>query len=140
MCSTARDKECYARNSARTGRERVPAVAVHDAAAKRMQRPAYEEGFDRLYRVDSAGAGATQPLCADDFHVVELPPEEPPAARRDIFLLSPRVDIPGSARRRLFKQRRDLRAGATNSLGGGRAARRRVQLPQLALLPRQCST
>jgi len=81
-------QECLARNSARTGRERVPAVAVH-TAAKRMQRPAYEEGFDQLYRVDSAGAGAIQPLRADDFRVVELPAEEPPHAVETIFLLSP---------------------------------------------------
>jgi predicted kinase len=38
------------RNRAREGRDRVPAVAVF-AARKRLERPTYEEGFDRLYTV-----------------------------------------------------------------------------------------
>jgi predicted kinase len=38
------------RNRQRTGRERVPDVAIY-AAAKRLERPSYAEGFDRLYRV-----------------------------------------------------------------------------------------
>jgi predicted kinase len=42
--------ECLRRNRMRTGRERVPAVAIH-AAAKRFERPAREEGFDGLWEV-----------------------------------------------------------------------------------------
>lgn len=38
------------RNRAREGRNRVPAVAIF-AARKRLERPAYEEGFDRLFTV-----------------------------------------------------------------------------------------
>ena len=38
------------RNQQREGRERVPAVAIF-ATRKRLERPAYEEGFDRLYTV-----------------------------------------------------------------------------------------
>lgn len=38
------------RNRAREGRHRVPAVAIF-ATRKRLERPTYEEGFDRLYTV-----------------------------------------------------------------------------------------
>jgi predicted kinase len=38
------------RNRAREGRDRVPAVAIF-ATRKRLEPPAYEEGFDRLYTV-----------------------------------------------------------------------------------------
>lgn len=38
------------RNRAREGRQRVPAVAIF-ATRKRLERPTYEEGFDRLYTV-----------------------------------------------------------------------------------------
>ena len=38
------------RNRAREGRDRVPAVAIF-ATRKRLEAPAYEEGFDRLYTV-----------------------------------------------------------------------------------------
>ncbi len=80
-------QECLARNSARTGKEHVPAVAVH-TAAKRFQPPGYEEGFDRLYRIDSSGADPTRPLRVDDFRVIDLPPAQP-FGLDTIFLLSP---------------------------------------------------
>ena len=38
------------RNRAREGRQRVPAVAIF-ATRKRLERPTYAEGFDRLYMV-----------------------------------------------------------------------------------------
>lgn len=38
------------RNRAREGRNRVPAVAIF-ATRKRLERPTYEEGFDRLFTV-----------------------------------------------------------------------------------------
>ena len=38
------------RNRAREGRHRVPAVAIF-ATRKRLERPTFEEGFDRLYTV-----------------------------------------------------------------------------------------
>lgn len=38
------------RNSGRTGKERVPVVAIY-ATNKRLQRPTYAEGFDALYAV-----------------------------------------------------------------------------------------
>lgn len=42
--------QSIARNTRRTGRAKVPAVAIY-ATAKRLQRPTYEEGFDTLYSV-----------------------------------------------------------------------------------------
>jgi hypothetical protein len=45
--------ESLARNRLRTGRQRVPEVAIF-AAAKRLQPPTLAEGFDRLYRVRAA--------------------------------------------------------------------------------------
>jgi predicted kinase len=46
--------ECLQRNRGREGRARVPDVAVH-VAAKRMELPKREEGFDELYTVRAAG-------------------------------------------------------------------------------------
>jgi predicted kinase len=45
--------ECLRRNRLRAGRERVPDVAIH-AAAKRLEPPTPEEGFDALSRVRAA--------------------------------------------------------------------------------------
>jgi predicted kinase len=47
-------KESAARNRARTGRERVPNVAVF-VTAKRLQPPTAAEGFDAVYRVHAEG-------------------------------------------------------------------------------------
>ena len=44
---------CLERNQRREGRARVPDVAIY-ATAKRLVRPAYAEGFDRLFRVTLA--------------------------------------------------------------------------------------
>lgn len=41
---------CLERNSARTGKARVPDVALY-ATAKKLVIPSYSEGFDRLFRV-----------------------------------------------------------------------------------------
>lgn len=45
-----------ARNQQRAGRERVPAQAIR-GAAKRLQAPTLNEGFDSLYHVRSDAAG-----------------------------------------------------------------------------------
>lgn len=42
------------RNRQRAGRARVPDVAIY-TTARRLERPSYAEGFDRLYRVRIAG-------------------------------------------------------------------------------------
>jgi predicted kinase len=68
-------RACLERNRARTGRARVPAVAIW-AAAKRLESPTPAEGFDRLHRV-AAGGGR--------FVVSEDGAGTPPT----IFLLSP---------------------------------------------------
>lgn len=49
-------KDCLERNRGREGAARVPAVAIH-AAAKRLERPQVDEGWDALFRVR---------LCADN--------------------------------------------------------------------------
>jgi predicted kinase len=40
-----------ARNAGRSGREKVPNVAIF-TVAKRLERPALDEGFDQLFRVE----------------------------------------------------------------------------------------
>ncbi|MCU0491143.1 MAG: ATP-binding protein [Chloroflexaceae bacterium] len=46
----SRVAECIARNATRSGRERVPEVAIADAS-KRLVLPSYAEGFDQLHFV-----------------------------------------------------------------------------------------
>jgi predicted kinase len=54
-----------ARNAGRTGREKVPNVAIF-TVAKRLERPALDEGFDQLFRVE---------LTEDrEFRVTEITP------------------------------------------------------------------
>jgi predicted kinase len=54
-------REALARNRAREGRERVPAVAIY-SIAKRMQIPTVDEGFDAVYQVAAEnGAFTVQP-------------------------------------------------------------------------------
>jgi predicted kinase len=50
---------CRRRNAARTGRARVPDVALY-VAARRMEPPGYQEGFEEIYevRLDEAGGFA----------------------------------------------------------------------------------
>ncbi len=43
-------RKCLDRNRQRTGKARVPDVALY-ATAKKLTRPSYSEGFDRLYVV-----------------------------------------------------------------------------------------
>lgn len=43
-------RAAVARNAVRTGRDKVPNVAIF-TVAKRMEPPAMDEGFDELYRV-----------------------------------------------------------------------------------------
>lgn len=71
--------ECLQRNRNRTGRERVPAVAIH-TAAKRFQPPSVAEGFDELSRVEAVG---------DEFRIAPAAPAAPANACNTIFLLSP---------------------------------------------------
>lgn len=42
--------ESIHRNAGRSGPARVPAVAIY-VTAKRLERPSYDEGLDRIYRV-----------------------------------------------------------------------------------------
>ena len=65
--------ECLRRNRGRTGREHVPAVAIH-AAAKRYERPTAAEGFDGLSEVRAEDGR---------FEIVAEAPDH------SVFLLSP---------------------------------------------------
>ncbi|QEL19046.1 ATP-binding protein [Limnoglobus roseus] len=49
--------DCLTRNAERTGKNRVPDVGLF-AAVKALVRPAYSEGFDRLFFVGIADGGA----------------------------------------------------------------------------------
>ncbi len=46
--------QCLERNRLRAGKERVPDVAIY-VTAKKLERPSYAEGFDRLFYVRIAG-------------------------------------------------------------------------------------
>jgi predicted kinase len=50
----SRLEDCLERNRQRTGKERVPDVALF-AVTRKLQRPTYAEGFDRLFHVRLAG-------------------------------------------------------------------------------------
>jgi predicted kinase len=50
----SRLEDCLERNRLRTGKDRVPDVALL-SVAKKLELPAYSEGFDRLYYVRLAG-------------------------------------------------------------------------------------
>jgi predicted kinase len=57
-------RAAVARNAVRTGREKVPNVAIF-TVAKRLQRPSHEEGFDQVFTVTLAEDRS--------FHVEEIP-------------------------------------------------------------------
>lgn len=54
-------RRCLERNRQRTGKARVPDVALY-ATAKKLVRPSYSEGFDELYSVRIAGDSAFEVL------------------------------------------------------------------------------
>ncbi len=61
------------RNRQRTGKARVPDVALY-ATAKKLVRPSYSEGFDELYSVRIAGDFAFEVLpCNDEANAREEP-------------------------------------------------------------------
>jgi predicted kinase len=47
-------ENCLLRNENRQGKERVPAAAIR-ATLRKLEEPAYDEGFDRLYLVNMTG-------------------------------------------------------------------------------------
>lgn len=51
------------RNAARTGRRKIPRKAVY-STHRRLEKPSYDEGFDRIYRVTIDSNGT--------FHVVDV--------------------------------------------------------------------
>ncbi len=57
--------DCLERNRGRTGKDRVPDIALY-STRKRLCRPSLDEGFDRLYFVRLPGAGQFEVLDWDD--------------------------------------------------------------------------
>lgn len=49
-------EDCLKRNESRSGKKKVPKVAVL-GTAKRLERPRKDEGFDQLYHVSLGGEG-----------------------------------------------------------------------------------
>lgn len=66
--------DCLARNASRTGSERVPEVAIF-SAAKKLELPTLEEGFDELHYVRLGESGFVVEAWQD-----ELRPTRPPDA------------------------------------------------------------
>ena len=54
--------DCLKRNAGRLGTERVPDIAVF-VAARKLELPSFDEGFDRLYDVRLAEVGFTVEEC-----------------------------------------------------------------------------
>jgi len=52
----ASTRDAIARNEGRTGRAKVPKVAIF-TSAKRLVPPAVDEGFDELHTIDGSAAG-----------------------------------------------------------------------------------
>lgn len=66
-------KQAIERNAQRSGKARVPAVAIYSTAA-RLVPPAYTEGFDRIYYVQIAeNSTAEKP----EWEIQEMPHEQP---------------------------------------------------------------
>ncbi|MDP8952353.1 MAG: ATP-binding protein [Actinomycetota bacterium] len=66
-------RSCLERNRQRTGKARVPDVALY-ATAKKLVRPSYSEGFDELYGVRIAADSAFEVLpCTAEADVGEKP-------------------------------------------------------------------
>lgn len=65
---SSRVQECLERNLQRTGKARVPDVAIH-ATRRRLEIPAFAEGFDELYYV-------TLDVPREDFRVIAWQEED----------------------------------------------------------------
>ena len=66
-------RRCLERNRQRTGKARVPDVAIY-ATAKKLVRPSYSEGFDELFYVRITGNSAFEVLpYTDEADVREKP-------------------------------------------------------------------
>ena len=60
---TASIADCLRRNAARDGKARVPAVAIY-VAARKLEAPSREEGFDEVYeaRLEDDGSWSVIPI------------------------------------------------------------------------------
>ena len=60
----SRLQDCIERNNARTGKDRIPDIAI-SCTANKLELPYYDEGFDELYYVKITDAGFTATLCRE---------------------------------------------------------------------------
>jgi len=60
----SRLQDCRERNNARTGKEKIPEIAI-SCTANKLELPYYDEGFDELYYVKITDAGFTAILCRE---------------------------------------------------------------------------
>ena len=60
----SRLQDCIERNNARTGKDRIPDIAI-SCTANKLEMPCYAEGFDELYYVEITDAGFTATLCRE---------------------------------------------------------------------------
>ena len=60
----SRLQDCRERNNARTGKEKIPEIAI-SCTANKLELPYYDEGFDELYYVKITDAGFTATLCRE---------------------------------------------------------------------------
>jgi predicted kinase len=90
--------ECAARNRTRSGRDRVPDVAIF-AAAKRFEPPTLEEGFGALHTVRAADERFdVSPIAAPDTIFLLSPAST--SGERAVVLLNERATFPLAARLR----------------------------------------
>ena len=58
----SRLQDCIERNNARTGKEKIPEIAI-TCTSDKLELPSYAEGFDELYYVEITDAGFVSTIC-----------------------------------------------------------------------------
>ena len=63
-------QDCIERNNGRTGKKKIPEIAI-SCTANKLELPSYAEGFDELYYVEITDAGFAATLCRETSIVEE---------------------------------------------------------------------
>ena len=66
----SRLQDCIERNNARTGKEKIPEIAI-SCTSDKLELPCYAEGFDELYYVEITDSGFSTTLCRESGVVEE---------------------------------------------------------------------
>lgn len=66
----SRLQDCIERNNGRTGKEKIPDIAI-TCTSNMLELPCYAEGFDELYYVEITDAGFATTLCRESGIVEE---------------------------------------------------------------------